>query len=152
MLKVSIVAIAKPSLLIVMVVIGLTSWTGIARFIRGELLRVRNLEYIEAANALGFPEFRTLFKHAIPNALSPVLIAIAFGIAAAILIESTLSFLGIGVPPEILTWGALLSSARQSPTAWWLAIFPGAAIFLTVTIYNLVGEGLTDALDPRLRK
>lgn len=152
-LIISIVAVVKkPSLFIVMAIIGLTSWTGIARFIRAELLRVRSLEYIEAAHALGFSEFRTIFRHAIPNALSPVLIAIAFGIAAAILIESTLSFLGIGVPAETLTWGALLSAARQSPTAWWLAIFPGFAIFITVTLYNLVGEGLTDALDPRLRK
>jgi len=151
-LIISIAAIAKPSLFLVMAIIGMTSWTGIARFIRAELLKVRSLEYIEAAHALGYSEARTLFRHAIPNALSPVLIAIAFGIASAILIESTLSFLSIGVPPETLTWGALLSAARQSPTAWWLAIFPGLAIFITVTIYNLVGEGLTDALDPRLKK
>ena len=151
-LIISVVSIAKPSLFIVMAIIGLTGWTGIARFIRAELLRVRSLEYIEASHALGYSEMRILFRHAIPNALSPVLISIAFGIAAAILTESSLSFLGIGVPAETLTWGSLLSSARQSPTAWWLAIFPGFAIFITVTIYNLVGEGLADALDPRLRK
>jgi len=151
-LIISIIAIAKPSIFIVMAVIGLTSWTGIARFMRAELLRIRSLEYIEAANALGFSEFRIIFRHAIPNALSPVLIAVAFGIASAILIESTLSFIGIGVPPETMTWGSLLSSARQSTAAWWLAIFPGFAIFITVTVYNLVGEGLTDALDPRLKK
>lgn len=151
-LIISIIAIAKPSIFLVMAIIGLTGWTGIARFIRAELLRVRSLEYIEAAHALGFNETRIVFKHAIPNALSPVLISIAFGIASAILIESTLSFLGIGVPAEELTWGSLLASARQSPSAWWLAIFPGLAIFITVTIYNLVGEGLTDALDPRLKK
>lgn len=151
-LIISIVAIAKPSLFLVMAIIGFTTWTGIARFIRAELLRVRSLEYIEAAHALGYSERRTIFKHAIPNALSPVLISIAFGIASAILTESTLSFLGIGVPAETLTWGALLSEARQSPTAWWLAIFPGLAIFTTVTVYNLVGQGLTDALDPRLKK
>ncbi len=148
----AIVAIAKPSIFLVMVVIGFTSWTGIARFIRAELLKVRSLEYIEAANALGFSEFRIVMKHAIPNALSSVLIAIAFGIASAILVESTLSFLGIGVPAETLTWGSILSAARQTPEAWWLAIFPGFAIFITVAVYNLVGEGLTDALDPRLRK
>lgn len=151
-LIISIIAIAKPSIFLVMAIIGLTSWTGIARFIRAELLRVRRLEYIEAAHALGYSEMRTLFRHAIPNALSPVLIAIAFGIASAILIEATLSFLGIGIPAEELTWGSLLSSARQATNAWWLAIFPGIAIFMTVTVYNLVGEGLTDALDPRLRK
>jgi peptide/nickel transport system permease protein len=144
--------IEKPSIFILMVIIGLTTWTGIARFIRAELLRVRNLEYIEAANALGFSELRIIFKHAIPNSLSPVLISIAFGVASAILIESTLSFLSIGVPPEELTWGSLLSAARQTPSAWWLAIFPGCAIFITVVIFNLAGEGLTDALDPRLRK
>ena len=144
--------IEKPSIFYVMVIIGLTSWTGIARFIRAELLRVRNLEFIEAAHALGFSEMRIIFRHAIPNSLSPVFISIAFGVASAILIEATLSFLGIGVPAETLTWGSLLSAARQTPTAWWLAIFPGFAIFITVTIFNLAGEGLTDALDPRLRK
>lgn len=151
-LIISIIAIAKPSVFLVMAIIGLTSWTGIARFIRGELLRVRSLEYIEAAHSLGFSEIRTLFKHAIPNALSPVLISIAFGIAAAILIEATLSFIGVGVPPEVMTWGSILSSARKAPSAWWLAIFPGLAIFLTVTVYNLLGEALTDAMDPRLKK
>ncbi|MEO6883571.1 MAG: ABC transporter permease [Bacteroidia bacterium] len=144
--------VTKPSVFIVMAIIGLTSWTSIARFIRAELLKVRSLEYIEAAHALGYSENRIIFKHAIPNALSPVLIAIAFGIASAILTEAILSFLGIGVPAETLTWGALLAAARQSPTAWWLAIFPGFAIFITVTVYNLVGEGLTDALDPRQKK
>jgi len=148
----AIIAIAKPSILIVMVVIGFTSWTGIARFIRAELLRVRSLEYIEAAQSLGFSNFRIMFKHAIPNALSPVFIAIAFGVAAAILIESTLSFLGIGVSADTVTWGSLLSLARKASSAWWLAIFPGLAIFITVTIFNLIGEGLTDALDPRLKQ
>ena len=151
-LIIAIVAIGKPSLMMVMLIIGATSWTGIARFVRAELLRIRNLEYIEAAHALGYSETRTIFRHAIPNALSPVLIAIAFGIASAILTEATLSFLGIGVPADTLTWGALLSEARSKPTAWWLALFPGIAIFITVTIYNLLGEGLTDAMDPKLRK
>jgi peptide/nickel transport system permease protein len=151
-LIIAIVAIAKPSLMLVMLVIGATTWTGIARFVRAELLRIRNLEYIEAAHALGYSEMRTIFRHALPNAMSPVLIAVAFGIASAILTEATLSFLGIGVPADTLTWGALLSEARSKPTAWWLAIFPGIAIFITVTVYNLLGEGLTDAMDPRLRK
>ncbi|MDF1673785.1 MAG: ABC transporter permease, partial [Vicingaceae bacterium] len=152
-LIISIAAVvAKPSIFIVMMIIGLTTWTGIARFTRAELLRVRNLEYIEAANALGYKEFRIIVKHALPNALSPVLISIAFGIASAILIESTLSFIGVGVPAETITWGSLLSAARQDSTAWWLAIFPGFAIFITVTIYNLIGEGLTDAMNPKLKK
>lgn len=143
--------IEKPNIYVIMVIIGLTGWTGIARFIRAELLRVRSLEYIEAAQSLGFSNSRILFRHAIPNALSPVLISIAFGIASAILTESTLSFLGFG-SGDTVTWGALLSSARSSPQAWWLAIFPGFAIFITVTIFNLIGEGLTDALDPRLKQ
>ncbi len=152
-LIISVAAIVtRPSVFIVMVIIGLTGWTGIARFIRAELLRIRSLEYMEAANALGFSEFRILFRHAIPNALSPVLIALAFGIAGAILTESLLSFLGIGVPAESITWGSMLAMARQTPGAWWVALFPGFAIFLTVTVYNLIGEGLTDALDPRQRK
>jgi len=143
--------VGKPNLYVIMVIIGLTGWTGIARFIRAELLKVRSLEYIEAAHSLGYSNFRTLFKHAIPNALSPVLISIAFGIASAILTESTLSFLGLG-PADTVTWGQLLSYARQVPQAWWLAIFPGFAIFITVTVFNLIGEGLTDALDPRLKQ
>lgn len=151
LLILSIVAIAKPSIMIVMVVIGLTSWTGIARFARGELLRVRSLEYITAAQSLGFSEFRTIFRHALPNALTSVLISVAFGVAGAILTESFLSFLGIGVQPDVITWGKLLNFSRTTPEAWWLAIFPGFAIFITVTIFNLLGEGLNDALDPRLK-
>ncbi len=144
--------VTHPSVYIVMAIIGLTSWTNIARFIRADMLRIRSLEYIEAAHALGYSEWRVMLRHAIPNALSPVLITIAFGIAAAILIESTLSFLGVGVSPETVTWGSLLAAARQSPSAWWLAILPGSAIFITVTIFNLIGEALTDALDPRQKK
>ncbi len=151
LLILSIVAITKPSVFNIMVIIGFISWTGIARFIRAELLRVRNLEFIEAAQAMGFSEMRILFRHAIPNALTPVLIAIAFGVASAILTEAFLSFLGIGVSAEEVTWGALLNLARTKFQAWWLAIFPGFAIFITVTIFNLIGEGLTDALDPRLK-
>ncbi len=152
LLIVSVAAIAKPSIFLVMVIIGLTSWTRIARFTRGELLRVRSLEYIQAAQALGLSELRIIFRHALPNALAPVFVAIAFGIAAAILVESSLSFLGIGVPPSTVTWGSLLAAARNTTSAWWLAIFPGFAIFITVTVFNLVGEGLRDALDPRLKE
>ncbi len=153
LLILSVVAILKPSVFNVMLIIGLVGWTGIARFIRAELLRVRNLEYIEAAQAMGFSEARIIFRHAIPNALTPVLIAIAFGVASAILTEAFLSFLGIGVDvAEDITWGSLLNLARIKFTAWWLAIFPGFAIFITVTIFNLIGEGLTDALDPKLKQ
>jgi peptide/nickel transport system permease protein len=152
LLILSFVAIVeKPSIFIVMAIIGLTSWTSIARYIRAELLKIRNLEYIEAAQALGYPEWRIVLRHAVPNALTPVLIAVSFGIASAILIESSLSFLGIGVPAEQVTWGSLLATVRGFPQAWWLAIFPGFAIFITVTIFNLIGDGLTDAMDPRLK-
>jgi len=101
---------------------------------------------------LGYSEFRIIVKHALPNALSPVLIAIAFGIASAILIESTLSFIGVGVPAETMTWGSMLAAARQASSAWWLATIPGFAIFMTVTLYNLLGEGLTDAMNPKLKR
>lgn len=153
LLLLSICAIMKkPSIFITMCVIGLLGWIGIAKYVRAELLKVRSLEYIEAAQALGYSEFRIIFKHAIPNSLSSVLIAVAFGVASAILTESSLSFLGIGVAPEDVTWGSLLSAARSYVPAWWLAIVPGFAIFITVTVFNLLGEGLTDAMDPRLKQ
>jgi peptide/nickel transport system permease protein len=152
-LIISVAAIAKEkSIINIMVIIGLTGWTGIARLTRAEFLRVSNLEYIHAAKSMGFKEFRIIFKHALPNAIAPALISIAFGVASAILIESSLSFLGVGVPPTTVTWGSLLNSGREQYSAWWLVIFPGIAIFLTVTVYNLLGEGLRDALDPRLKK
>ena len=141
----------KPSLLAVMVIIGLIRWTGIARFMRAELLRIRNLGYIEAARVLGFREWRILWRHAVPNALTPVLIALAFGIAGAILLEAFLSFLGIGIAADEVTWGTMLNVARGNFKAWWLAICPGLAIFITVTVFNLIGEGLTEAMDPRQR-
>ncbi len=142
----------KPSIFITMCVIGVLGWVGIAKYVRAELLKVRSLEFIEAAQALGYSEMRIIMKHAIPNSLSSVLITIAFGIAGAILLESSLSFLGIGVAPEEVTWGSLLSASRSYVPAWWLAIFPGFAIFITVTLFNLLGEGLTDAMDPRLKQ
>lgn len=144
--------VKKPSIIYVMVIIGMVRWTGIARFTRAELMRQKRLEYVEAARALGFSRVRSLVRHALPNALSPVFITVAFGVAASILIESFLSFLGVGVPVETVTWGQLLSASRQASDAWWLAIFPGFAIFITVTMFNLIGEGLTDALDPRQKR
>lgn len=135
----------------IMAVIGLTGWMGIARLTRGEVLRVRNMEYVTAAGAVGFPSSRVILRHVLPNSLAPVLVAVAFGIASAILTEAALSFLGFGVPPTIVTWGSMLSEARGNVYAWWLAIFPGIMIFLTVLSYNLVGDGLRDATDPRLK-
>ena len=106
---------------------------------------------MQAAQSLGFSSIRTIFKHALPNALAPVLVSIAFGIASAILIESGLSFLGIGVHPETVTWGSLLNGGRSNIDAWWLIIFPGIAIFMTITIYNTIAEAMRDALDPKLK-
>lgn len=147
----SVVAILKePTIFSVMMIIGLISWTGIARFVRAEFLRIRKLEYIEAAKALGFKEWRIILKHALPNAMDPVLIVIAFGIAGAVLTEATLSFLGIGMQPTIVTWGTMLHSARSEDVSlWWLTIFPGFAIFLSVSIFNIIGEGLTVAMDAK---
>ena len=152
LLIITVSAVVKePSIVIIMVIIGLTSWTGIARFTRAEFLRIRSLEYIAASRALGFSSTRTIFKHALPNSLAPVFVSIAFGIASAILIESGLSFLGIGVPEDVVTWGSLLNLGRQYHEAWWLIIYPGIAIFLTITIYNMIAEASRDALDPKLK-
>ena len=153
LLILSIVAVmSRPNILMVMIIIGFTSWPNIAKYTRAELLKVRSLEFIQAAQSLGYSELRTIFKHALPNSLSSVLVAIAFGVAGAILLESSLSFLGIGMKPEDVTWGSMLSGARGYFKAWWLAIIPGFAIFVTVTVFNLLGEGLTDAMDPRLKQ
>ncbi|MFT5801673.1 MAG: peptide/nickel transport system permease protein, partial [Nonlabens sp.] len=128
----------------IMLILGLILWTGIAQFARGEMLRVRNLQYVEAAQALGYSSWRIIRKHALPNALTPILIVIAFGMAGAILAESTLSFLGLGSGD--VTWGTLLSKGRNYLSYWWLTVLPGLAIFLTVTFFNLIGDGLSEAL------
>ncbi len=146
----AVLAITRPSIYSIMIILGLFRSSSIAHFVRAELLRIRSLEYIEAANALGFDSLRVLFRHALPNALAPVFIVVAFGIADAILTESMLSFLGIGSVE--LTWGKLLDLARDEKSNWWLAVFPGFAIFISMTLFNLIGEGLTDALDPRLKE
>ncbi len=151
-LIITVVAFLPQSLFNIMVVIGITNWPTLARLTRGEFLKIKSLEYVIAARALGASNFRTIFRHVLPNTLAPVFVAAPFGVASAILIESTLSFLGFGVPPSVASWGSILSGARLLiPSAWWLTAFPGFAIFLTVTSYNLVGEGLRDAADPRLK-
>lgn len=150
-LIITVVAFLPQSIFNIMVVIGITNWPTVARLTRGEFLKAKSLEYVVAARALGARDSRTIFRHVLPNTLAPIFVSATFGIASAILIESTLSFLGFGVPPSTASWGSILSSARQLlPSAWWLTAFPGFAIFLTVTSYNLVGEGLRDAADPRL--
>lgn len=150
-LLITIAAFLTPSIFYTMIIIGLTGWVGMARFTRNEFLKVRNLDYVTAATAIGIPDRRIMFRHILPNALAPVLVSVVFGIASAILSESGLSFLGIGVPADTVTWGSMLSEALSTTFAWWLAVFPGAAIFVAVISYNLVGEGLRDALDPRLK-
>lgn len=150
-LLITIAALLPPSIFLTMAVIGLTSWVGMARFTRNEFLRIRGLDYVTAAIALGVSSRQVMFRHILPNAMAPVMVSVVLGIAAAILVESSLSFLGIGVPADLVTWGSILNEARSNSFAWWLVVFPGAAIFVTVLSYYLVGEGLRDALDPRLR-
>jgi len=151
-LIITIVAMLEQgSIELLMMLIGLTGWTPIARFMRGEVLRVRNLDYVNAATALGYSTPRVIFRHVLPNAIAPVLIYAAFGIVSAILFESALSFLGFGVPPTVVTWGSVLYKARESTYSWWLAVFPGLIIFITVSAFNFIGDALRDATDPRLR-
>ncbi len=147
--------VERPTIWHVMLVIGLTGWPGVARLIRGEILRVRELDFVAATRALGGSDRRIVLRHVIPNAIGPVFVAATFGVAGAILTESSLSFLGFGTPPPTASWGELLTQAYENAVtagAWWLTVFPGLAIFLTVTAYNLVGEGLRDAMDPRLKR
>lgn len=150
-LLITLAAVLPQSIFITMAVIGLTGWVGIGRFTRNEFLKIRNLDYVTAAIALGVSARKIMFRHILPNALAPILVSVVLGVAGAILLESSLSFLGIGVPADTVTWGSILNEARSNTFAWWLAVFPGAAIFVTVLSYYLVGEGLREALDPRLR-
>ena len=150
-LVITIVALYGSSIWYIMIAIGLTNWTGNAKLTRGEVLKVRNMDYISAANSLGLTNTRIILRHVLPNALAPVLVSAAFAIAGAILTEAALSFLGFGVKATTVTWGSVLNEARGATNSWWLAVFPGFMIFLTIVAYNLVGEGLRDALDPRLR-
>ncbi len=148
----AVLAFLPPSIYNIMIVLGLTSWTGVARLVRGEFLKQRKIEYVSAAKVVGASDLRIIFYHILPNSLAPVLVSATFGIAGAILIESSLAYLGFGVPPPAPSWGEILSQSKQYiDFAWWLTVFPGFAIFLTVTAYNLVGEGLRDAVDPRLK-
>jgi peptide/nickel transport system permease protein len=142
----------KPTIWHTMAIIGATGWTGIARLTRGEFLRLRQSEFVTAARSVGAGPVRIMLRHILPNALAPILVPITFGIASAILTESSLSFLGFGPPPPSASWGSLLNDARSNLSMWWLVVFPGIAIFLTVLAYNLIGEGLQESTDPRLRE
>jgi peptide/nickel transport system permease protein len=145
----AVIAFLPPNIYNIMIVIGITRWTDIARYTRAEFVRLKGHEFTVAAKALGVRDAKIILRHILPNSLAPVLVTATFGIASAILIENSLTFLGLGVQPPTPSWGGLLASAREQDFAWWLTIFPGAAIFLTVTAYNLLGEGLRDASDPR---
>jgi peptide/nickel transport system permease protein len=150
LLLLSILVMTKrPSIYFTMTLIGLISWAGIAQLMRAEMLRVRKLDYITAAEGIGLTTWQTMLRHALPNSISSVLVVVAFGIAGAITLESGLSFLGIGVPDDTMTWGKILQAARFDIRAWWLTLFPGLFIFLTVTSINLVGEALRTSLDPK---
>jgi peptide/nickel transport system permease protein len=148
----AVIAFLDPSIWNIMIVIGLTSWMGVARLVRAEFLSLRQREFVLAARVLGASDARIVFSHILPNALAPVLVSATLGVGGAILTESALSFLGIGVQPPTPSWGNMLTEGKDNlEIAWWLSVFPGLAILTTVLGYNLLGEGLRDALDPRVQ-
>lgn len=147
-----IVAIMKPSIQSIIIAIAVVSWPAVARLVRGEFISLRNREFVQACHTVGMSDFRIMFKEILPNCLSPIIVAGSLMIATAILIESGLSFLGLG-DPNIISWGFQIGAGRTVlRSAWWVCTFPGVAILLTVLAINLVGEGLNDALNPRLRE
>ena len=149
----AVIAFLEPSLTNIMVVIGLTSWMGVTRLVRAEALTLREREFVDAARLAGTSTAGILFRHILPNALAPVLITATLGVAGAILVESSLSFLGLGVQPPAASWGNMLMDGKSViETAPWLSVYPGLAILVTVLGYNLLGESLRDIFDPRLRQ
>ncbi len=147
----AVIAFIGPSIWNIMIVIGLTAWMGVARLVRAEFLSLKEREFVLAAKAVGASDFRIIFKHIMINSMSPVIVSAVLGIAGAVLVESALSFLGIGVQPPTPSWGNILTLGKDNiEIAWWLSLYPGLAILITVLSYNLLGEGLRDALDPRL--
>lgn len=149
----AVIAFLDPSIWNIMIVIGLTSWMGVARLVRAEFLSLRQRDFVLAAQALGASDLRLIFRHVLPNAMAPVLVSATLGVAGAILTESALSFLGIGVQPPTASWGNMLIIGKQTlGSAWWLSVIPGLAILITVLGYNLLGEGIRDALDPRIKE
>ena len=152
-LVLAVIAILEPSIINIMIVIGLTSWMEPARLIRAEFISLKERDFVTAARALGANDGRIIMKHVLPNGLSPIMVSATMGVGGAILVESALSFLGLGVQPPTPSWGSLLSSGKDNiEIAWWLSAFPGLAILVTVLGYNLLGEGIRDALDPRQRE
>ncbi|MBM4183276.1 MAG: ABC transporter permease [Gemmatimonadetes bacterium] len=151
-LLITIIALFEPSIFLIVAVLGLTLWPGTARIVRGEVLTLREREFVQAATALGYSKRRIILRHLIPNALAPVIVAATLGIGNTIVLEAGLSFLGLGVQPPTPSWGTMVADGRNVLlNAWWLSTFPGLAIVFTVLSFNLVGDGLRDALDPRLR-
>ncbi len=149
-LLITIVALVPPSLLVITVVLGLTGWMAVSRLVRGEVLSLREREFVQAARALGFSVPRILLRHILPNVASPIIVAATLGIGNTILVEASLSFLGLGVPPPAPSWGGMVASGKDVMLdAPWITLFPGLAIVLTVMSFNLIGDGLRDALDPR---
>lgn len=147
------ISLLQASIFLIVAIIGLTQWPSTARIVRGEVLSLREREFVQAARALGFSRRRILLRHLIPNVLAPVIVAATLGIGNTIVLEAGLSFLGLGVRPPTASWGAMVASGQADlSNAWWMSTFPGLAIVLTVLAFNLVGDGLRDALDPRLRR
>ncbi len=148
----AVIAILEPSIWNIMIVIGLTGWMGITRLVRADFISLKERDFVSAARVIGASDFRIIFVHILPNAMASVLVATTLGIAGAILTESALSFLGIGVQPPIPSWGNILTAGKDNiDIAWWLSLYPGLAILITVLGYNLLGEGIRDSLDPRLK-
>ena len=149
----AVIAFLTPSLFNIMLVIGLTSWMGVARLVRAEILRLKELDFVAAARLSGVSDRQLIVRYMLPNSLPPVLVSATLGIAAAILVESGLSFLGIGIQPPTPSWGNMLTEGKATlEVAWWLALFPGVAILITVLAYTLLGEALRDVFDPRLKR
>lgn len=147
----AVITFLEPSIWNIMIVIGITSWMNIARMVRAEFLSLKERDFVVAARSLGLGDLRIIFIHIFPNAMAPVLVSAVLGIAGAILTESALSFLGIGVQPPIPSWGNILTAGKNSmEIAWWLSVYPGLAILITVLGYNLLGEGVRDASDPKI--
>ncbi len=149
----AVIAFLEPSIWNIMIIIGLTGWMGVTRLVRADFISLRERDFVQAARAIGAGDLRIIFLHILPNAMASILVAATLGIAGAILTESALSFLGIGVQPPTPSWGNILTAGKDNiDIAWWLSLYPGLAILITVVGYNLLGEGIRDALDPRLKK
>jgi len=149
----AVIAFLEPSIWNIMIIIGLTGWMGVTRLVRADFISLRERDFVHAAKAIGASDLRIIFLHILPNSMASILVAATLGIAGAILTESALSFLGIGVQPPTPSWGNILTAGKDNiDIAWWLSLYPGLAILMTVVGYNLLGEGIRDLLDPRLKK